>query len=338
LLKKKSKAGGVAVLSDVEIPYPELNLALSASFEYAKYLPVLLESVYRSQPAETINVFIFFSDERVFGLRERLKAQASQHASSINLVLLQVPSESAEGLNAHPGWAVDLWYRWFVLDMLPLEVDRVLVVGVDTFFRKNLQRFFSQEMAGFWFAGVADMWQKYKVMPGSAALAHSLGDVGESRKNRWDNFAPPYVNADFVLVNLRETRGRLSTERFFNCQRSLKFVDMDQGVINLGFRDRLKTHEDLSLNYFPNLGLNDVADDVFYEEAALVQFCGGPKPWVVGPYRAKGFAGVDQWWSLAREIGELDSRVKIYYALRDVWLFIKPLLGLRKFSLRSRSK
>ena len=214
------------------------------------------------------------------------------------------------------GWALDLWARWYALDFISKDHDRVLLLGVDTFIRGDISEFYFQDMLGYYFACTADLYISHTEPSEWPEIKDDMDRMGLEDKKR-------YINGDVVLVNLKETRGKISFLSFIDLYAENLFKCWDQDVITYCFNTYIKFQNSYAYNYFPNLNLEKVNDLENIKEVKILHFAGGPKPWLVAPWEAKKFNGIPEWWEIAKSEGILTLDSYLRFLKRALLKFLK---------------
>ncbi|MBC7428121.1 MAG: hypothetical protein H7336_05890 [Bacteriovorax sp.] len=288
----------------------EINIAIASSKSYINYARVMMGSVYAAHPDHKINLFVFYLNDEVAPFQKVLKSQSSHHNKANSVSFIKVDSELLKKVDNGKGWAIDLWCRWYALDFLSKDYDRVLLLGLDTYTKDDISDFYFQDMTGYYFAGTPDMninntdsseWQNIK---------DDMDRVGFIDKKR-------YINGDVVLINLKETRSKLSFQEFLDLYSKNQFTCWDQDTINYCFNPYVKIQDSYKYNYFPNLNLANIKDSEKMKDATILHFAGGPKPWTIPPWDAKKFNGITEWWSVAKKVGYLNFKVYFHFARQE---------------------
>jgi lipopolysaccharide biosynthesis glycosyltransferase len=293
----------------------KINIAISASSTYIKYAKVMMASVYAAHPSNKINLFVFYIDDKVALSEAVLKRQSQLHDPGNSVNFIQVDRDSLKKIDNGKGWAIDLWCRWYILDVLAIKYDRVLLLGIDTFVRSNIGDFYFQDMTGYYFACAPDIFIGNTQPSAWPAIKMDMDRTGLGNKDK-------YINGDVVLVNLNETNGKLSFAEFLDLYYINQFTFWDQDVITYCFSSYIKYQDPYIYNYFPNLNLNSIVDEENLNRVKILHFAGGPKPWLVEPWLAKNFIGIPEWWDVAKKEGFLD----IIEYIRYIKLYVKRYL------------
>jgi lipopolysaccharide biosynthesis glycosyltransferase len=290
----------------------KINIAISASNSYIRYAKVMMASVYAAHPSVNVNLFVFYIDDNV-ALSERvLKRQSELHNSFNSVRFIKVDKDYLKKIDNGKGWAIDLWCRWYILDVLVGQYERVLLLGIDTLVCGNIEEFYFQDMTGYYFACAPDMYISNTQPSVWPDIKKDMVKSGLEDKRK-------YINGDVVLVNLKETNGNLSFSSFIDLYYVNQFRCWDQDVITYCFSSYIKYQDYNIYNYFPNLNLNNIVDKENLGRVKILHFAGGPKPWNVFSWKAKNFSGIPEWWDIAKKEEIYDPIQYIKYLLRNVF-------------------
>lgn len=297
----------------------EYNVAISASKSYSPYAKVLLTSFYKSHPDKIVNVYFFYLDPSIEKLKKDIVRLSKKYNQLNRVDFVKIQYSQIEIVDNKKGWAIDLWCRWYLLDYLVDKCDRVLVLGVDTMIQKNIEDFYFQDLNDFYFSSCSDMFVNNTNSDSWPRIKADMEKYNLSDKSR-------YINGDVLLVNINETKNKLSFNDFLNLFAINQFICWDQDVITYCFNDKIKFNDYLRYNYFPNLGIENFNDKEEYKNAHIIHFAGGPKPWNIPICSAKKYNAIPEWWSYAREAGVAKKLPYLHCFLLLTYRFIRDLL------------
>lgn len=295
--------------------YSDMHIVVSCSAEYLKYSPVLFKSVEKNHPGFELwfHVFHCLPDDVIASHRMRLE-RACCFSEKVSILFHSVSETDIKDIDSSRGWHPSLWFRWKALDTLRGLTDRFLVLGIDTFVKKNISEFYHQDLEGFIFCASPDAWV-------------STSDLSDwpprVELNNYKVSPSNYINCDVVLVNLLAI-GAPSFSFYINSYLKINTLCLDQDVINYCFASSLKLAPS-EFNYFPNI-IADTQKDIFgYKNCSIVHFAGGPKPWNVCSIRSYFYVGHCDWWSCAHELG---IRRRYFYLKAVVYRLVAKIRAL----------
>jgi len=280
----------------------EYNIAVSASNTYAKYISVMISSFYEKHPDSLVNLYIFYIDDRVLKTERILKKIPNSNNQNHKISFIKVDSEKLNLVDNKKGWAIDLWSRWYLFDYLKDKCDRVLILGVDTMIKENIDNFYFQNLNGFYFSCCPDMLVSNSDLTNFPDIRSDMIRMNFGDKTK-------YINADVVLVNLEETRNNVSFEGFLKLYKEYQFTCWDQCLITYCFNDKIKFDDNKKYNYMPNLGILDFNNNTF-RNAKIIHFA-GYKPWNTPICEAKKFVGISDWYDQAIKVSLISKYSKV---------------------------
>jgi lipopolysaccharide biosynthesis glycosyltransferase len=270
------------------------NIAISTSKTYSPFAKVMLNSFYKTHPNAIINLYLFYLDPSILELEVDLLNFAKKHNKINKVDFVKINYSELEIVDNKKGWAIDLWCRWYLLDYLIDICDRVLILGVDTMLQDNIEEFYFQDLTNFYFACAPDMYINNTDSSKWPLIKKDMDKYGLKDKSK-------YINGDVVLVNLNETKNKLTFLDFLKLFQANQFTCWDQDVISYCFNDKIKYQNYLLYNYFPNLSISKINDKDFGVKAKIIHFAGGPKPWNVSICLANNYFGIPKWWKYSRD-------------------------------------
>jgi len=293
------------------------NIAISASSEYIRYANVMILSFCKNHLDSLVNLYIFHTDKNIVKHKSVFLKLIKKFNKKNNVEFVHVDYEKVRFVDNKKGWPVDLWGRWYMFDYLADTCDRVLSLGIDTMLRGNLKDFYFQNLKGYYFACCPDMF-----------INNSESIKWPNIKNDMERFnlkdKSKYINGDIVLVNLKETKNKLSFNKFLKTYNKHQFTCWDQDTITYCFNDKIKFQDYLSYNYFPNLNLDRIDDKIHSKNAKIIHFAGGPKPWRVPVCEAKNYNFIPEWVEYAKEVGIINWKIYLKCFLQ------LPFRGLKR--------
>lgn len=188
-----------------------LNVAFSSDENYARHIGVSMLSLFQNNiNFDEIYVYIIDSD-----IKQETKCELNNIAKRYNRRLIYIPfEEMCAELNTDNNYSLSSYGRLFLSRIK--EIDKVLYLDCDSIVISSLKNLWEEDIEQFYVAGVQD----------NVNVFYKTG-VGLNKNYR-------YVNAGFLLVNLKKWREEEIENKFLN------FIDdykgsvphHDQGVIN----------------------------------------------------------------------------------------------------------
>lgn len=204
-----------------------MEIVCATDSKYIMPIGVMLTSLYENNMGELVNVHLLH-DKSCVGLLQPLQSLASQYGQSIHFYL--VNNERLQhfpiGLNYqldHVGTSLATYYRLFLTEILPDNIDKVIYLDGDILVVDKL----------------VDLWK-------TDISAYALGAVPDSYTNKIEHFnrlryPQPlgYFNAGVLLINLKYWREHQVIHQF--CDYVKRYPERlhchDQDVLNVLFKE-----------------------------------------------------------------------------------------------------
>ncbi len=268
----------------------KISIALSSSKEYLKYVQVMLRSLFENNKDYRFDIYLVYIGGGEQGLNEIRNVIEKEYGHSF--FPLAVPGEiyNVARRDNSKAWNPIVWYRWSIIDLVPMNVDRILLLGIDIIVKGNISDFYFQNFGNYWFCMCPDMYMKYSYERSESIMkAASMRGIDASKE---------YYNADVVLVNLTECRKNICVKKMLKAGIENSFECMDQDLLNYTFHNNIKSCDTFLYNYVPGLKIDMPDYELRINDAVIVHYAGvKEKPW-------KRFCetGSDQlWWYYAKK-------------------------------------
>lgn len=198
-----------------------MNIVFASSDLYSKLAIVTIKSLLMNNMDSNEIVIYYIGDNITNESKVNLTNLVREYSRKI--IFLKMPKEFNHFSGSNRNGQTVFCYCYFQ-DILPKNVDKVLLLEADTIVMGHLDEFYNINMNDYYIAAVDDMqsrWYKQK-----------LGMKKES----------PYVNCGIVLYNLRKWREDNITEKItavINSGRHMFFYDV-QDVLNYTLEGYIK--------------------------------------------------------------------------------------------------
>lgn len=244
-----------------------INILVTINSKYLVALLVMMRSMTLSNPGETFNVYLMYSelrDDELKFLRDTLARQG--HA--LHPVQLDDQLFRDAKINFH--FSKEIYYRLMVSEALPQDVDRVLYLDPDIIVNNPVRPLYDMELGDHFFA--------------------MAGGVNEAMELLWKTrlnmpLDKKYLNTGVLLFNLvamRETYDMAKVLRFIDENEDM-LLWPDQDVINVLFHDKTVVLDPDMYNYDARYHalkmLRKGAKAFFKNQVVFVHYMGPLKPW-----------------------------------------------------------
>lgn len=225
-----------------------LNVLFSSNDDFCPYLGVSLYSFlkYNSDEFERINIYIF-DDNIGEGNKGKLNQISSQFNQELSFIKVSdIESRFGNKLNSMEKEGISsltTYNRLFASSILR-DVDKLLYLDADSLILGSFKSLWEMDLEDNYIGAVEDLFS-IDIIKESIGMNSSQG----------------YINAGFLLINLKKWRESNIEEKFLDFQRITqdKFIFHDQGIINGVCKDNI-------LYLHPKYNLISIFHGIEYEK------------------------------------------------------------------------
>ena len=255
-----------------------MNILLSTDNNYVMPTGVLMTSIGYNNGSD-VSYYILVNGEFTNDSRDALTRVANQFGNKIFFFTItpEMTKDFPFGRADQPTHvSIATYYRLFITEVLPADVDKILYFDGDMVCRKNL----------------ADLWN-IDLNEYAVGVVHDCDEVTQTKDNRLPYpMETGYFNAGMLLINLDYWRKNKSYNRFIECieKHQNEIVFHDQDVLNICFWDKKKWLP-LSYNFqssFIHLAeyrtdYSTIAKEIEATkyDPAIIHYVSSSKPWNV---------------------------------------------------------
>ena len=135
-----------------------INIVFGCSRKYAKYAVVMLQSLFENNTKNFIKLYVMV-DEDLGKWRYKIENIVKKYGNDIQFVLLPSYKRKNEMKKFYPSsMNTD---RWMAIEMMPENVERFLMLGIDVLVKGDLWEWYS-----------VDFENKYMIMCKEIGRAH----------------------------------------------------------------------------------------------------------------------------------------------------------------------
>jgi len=201
----------------------------------------------------------------------------------------KVDGEKFAGYRTTEDWSVETYYRLFLTDLLPEDMERILYVDTDVIINRNIREYYEQDFEGNCFVVSRDLSMKKQVLDSGWYVARFLREEGR-----------PYFNAGVMLYNMNLLREMDLPRKVVEAEKEFHdlLYALDQDILNYLFYDKVKYADGYMYNF---IAKGYASEEWNYsrvkEEVKIIHFAGGVKPWNVQAYHCD----IEYiWWEYAK--------------------------------------
>lgn len=223
------------------------------------------------------------------------------------------------------------YYRLLLSQLLP-QYDKVIYSDVDIIFRMDLSDLYQQNMSEYYIAATLDLGLNY--LDPSYVRKHNDLEIGK------------YVQAGFVVFNLKKIREDNVTSNFVEHALKHKYIYQDQDILNICCRGKIKYLPPCyNVNDCSFLALREykMLGGIYSpEQCNYARCCGnihysGKKPW------KENCIFMDVWWEYYRRsvVYDVDNHFDFFFRLSfylDTLSLRTRLKNLLKYFVYGKSK
>lgn len=248
----------------------DMNVVMSFNHGYVKFAQVMLQSLYENNSLVNICVHVLQCDLTAED-RALLRGQAEcfgQRIAFYDFDRSFLPRE----LMITKEWSVEAYFRLFMAEILPPDVERILYLDVDVIVNKPIYDYYYMDMQGYDIVGCRDF---------SLILKENFED------RRKDLFAIVsederfvYINSGVMLVDVTKLREKKYSEVYMRIlsERKGELFAPDQDIINLAHWDGIGLVDEYRYDFF-NACFRGVSVEEVKQHVSIIHYA-GPKPWM----------------------------------------------------------
>ena len=280
--EKYLQADGEVALAEKK----KMHIVVSFNHKYAMYASVMLQSLYENNPLCNICVHVL-QQELTSEDRAALEKQAESFGNEIQFYDFKrelLPSD----LHVTKEWSLEAYFRLFMVDLLPADVDRVLYLDVDVIVNKPVYDFYFMDMQAYDIVACRDF---------SMVLKEEFTD---KRKDLFGAVSAQkdfvYFNSGVMLINISALRGKMKGADYLKVIEDQKdrLLAPDQDVINLVHWNKTGLVDEWRYDFF-SACIKGVQDGEVKQYVSIIHYA-GPKPWSSGNVNLHAHS---IWWEYA---------------------------------------
>lgn len=201
---------------------------VSANDKYVPYLSVLLVSIMRNAPKQSVEIVVLY-DEITADNRNKLTALLDDSNAAVRFMNVQDKIKGYDlfvnGTSNRSYLSKEAYFRLLAPELLP-EHDRALYLDCDIVVRPGWEEIFSTDLTGYLLAGIPDIWGNWECYDTRSALyQYRTKDLGLSEPLR-------YFNSGVMLLNLKAMRETFTEGELIQLAASRDWQKHDQDVLN----------------------------------------------------------------------------------------------------------
>lgn len=293
----------------------KINIALASSYEYVRYARVLLMSLFETNPQYEIDVYYMYLEKDKKSITPIL-AEFNEYAKEYHnrIIPLMMPEQYLDDRIDVKQWHPLVYARHAIYWLLPDDVERVMLMGIDMLVRDDIGELYFTDMGDYYFKEATSRvkWQNRKIFDTKNRIMQQKGC------GKFEN----YYNADLIVADVAAMKKHFDYDAYIELLVDKDFKLLDEEALLVMFYEHIHTLDWRRWNYI--LGNEQKMEEV--DDAAIIHYVNVKKPWT--NYAKNEIT--DLWWDYARK-----TEYYIWYLEQNILLSRRAALNNEK-SLRER--
>lgn len=246
-----------------------MNVVTATSREYAQYVSVMLESLYENNKGSVIYTYVCV-EESLGEQAEVLKKIAEIHGNTLEFLQI-LPSPRKEEIKYETTINIE---RFQVIDLLPDDVDRFLMLGADTLVLGDISTFYNQNFENKYIIMCTDMPALEPNVPSAEKL---IKYVEQEMDKRGITDIRRYGNSDVMLIN-QSIKSVFDYDKMVNDIIKNQFLLIEQDYFSFIMNQYIKFDNAYIYNYLVD---SQKSDKETIGKIKILHFAGlnATKPW-----------------------------------------------------------
>jgi lipopolysaccharide biosynthesis glycosyltransferase len=246
------------------------SLVYAIDNDYIPHFATSLTSLLRANPNLFARIFVIMSQPDVTQMNKAVKFFKNEFNVNLELLDFDVlqfePSELSEELPK----SVTTYFRMFIAELLPRDIEKVLYLDSDTVILGKLDGLVNQEFNNHYFYAVPECLFSIHTVPEKLLQENLIGKH--------------YFNAGVMLIDVDKWRDETTSNQLLKTGQIYRnIIQMwDQDILNIHFRNQIG---ELKGQFNSFIMFNKTNPD-----PSIIHYAGPVKPWHVlnsHPYRAE---------------------------------------------------
>lgn len=245
-----------------------MNILISCNRNYLPYAKVCVQSVISNHENDNLRFFVMHlkSDSLIY-------TDFKKQFVKVNIIDVPIPDEIGKEIvlprKYIPHVTVEAYFRLFIIDYLPKDVDRILYMDVDAVCNKDLSLIYDCDLRDCYVAGCKDYG--FDLRPQLKEEVYGNLNIPLNRL---------YVNSGVLIFNLKKIREDFTQDDVMHWLKKIenKILFYDQDVINTLFYGNGIVELPKEMNMRPfHYSYNHHNDHYIKRHAYIIHY--GSKPW-----------------------------------------------------------
>ncbi len=272
-----------------------INVSTSLNRGYVDYACVMLCSLCENA-SDRIHAYIL-QCELTEDDKSRMTDVLSPYDIELSFISID-PQRFDERMVRNEMWTVEAYFRLFLPDILPRDVDRILYLDVDVIVNHPIDEFYYIDFQGMDFVATID---------NSGLLEAQFHGMRKEKMDPLIKTGHKYFNSGVVLMNMDQIRGEYSFDVYDAAMKEWEYQMFapDQDILNYVHAGKVLYVDPLKWDAFAIHIFNfDVMDFEEFDEYASIIHYSGPKPW---QHKMAHYPFEKIWWRYAKKLSIYDE-------------------------------
>lgn len=273
-----------------------MNICVTVNSRYVRYLYVMLVSLYENNIKENINLYVlqqdFTEDDKKLISSLSKKYENFVHYIWVDPIKFDIFSSKNCGRSS---LSLEIYFRLSIPELLPIELERVLMLDVDVIINHDISELYYTDMTGYCLAAAPNIGYNFEI------------------KKEWRIWYKPdrrnwtHYNTGILLWNLKEIRDNYPINYIFEQALRLKInvSTFEEEVFNVLFGENgIKSISPEKWNYIVTYiyNIDNAKFDIYTTNKKIKEKCNivhyaGQNPWHAG-VKNETFR---IWWEYAKK-------------------------------------
>lgn len=287
-----------------------MNICVTVNSLYMKYLYVMLQSLYENNNSGSIHLFVLHRDFTQEDIKQ-ITNITEQFNNVVDFIYVDPKKYDVlpDTFKKNNNLSVEILFRLSIPELLPSNIDRVLLLDVDIVVNKNIEEMYNTEFGNCVLAAVPNIGANCQVMP-------EFRDWYPENRSHWTHY-----NTGVLLWNLKKIREEFPYEYILKCgeeHTDIKKPQFEEELFNVVFGEYLIKPLGYEWNYQNRVLLfnrqntlykvYDSIEDI-RNECSIIHYV-DVNPWVYG---RRNF-GYDIWWEYCAKTPFFTTILDVFHA------------------------
>lgn len=271
-----------------------MNVSIAINERFVPYAYTMLLSLFRNNSDAEVFLYVL-QCELTAASKARLEELAESYGNHVIYLVIDLEQLNDENLPRTANWPIEVYFRLFLPDLLPMDAERLLYLDSDMIVNRSLRELYHIDLDGKLLAGCRDLAVR------DVTVDVCLG-LGRSERFRALFEEKRYINSGMILFDMKELRKKYHFRDYMDLARELDYqiVAPDQDLINLMHQDEIKYVDEWKYNFLAWDGVNYGYDkERTAREVVILHYAGKGAPWQGGNHVHYELESI--WWEYALE-------------------------------------